>query len=82
MAIRVDIDTNAKTMTLVPTVDADHQALAALGFNEGGDCAVLVREDIPGTSDLQAIKVIVTAAQFGPLAPKPTTIAGGSIAHD
>lgn len=81
MAIRVDIDVNAKTMTLVPLVDSDHQQLAALGFNEGGDCAVMVRQDIPGTSDLQSVKVIVTPEQWRsfPNDPKPETIAGGTV---
>jgi hypothetical protein len=83
MAIRVDIDTNAKTMTLVPTIDADHEQLAALGFNEGGDCAVLVRQDIPGTSDLQSLKVIATPAQITGFQndPKPVTVAGQNITN-
>jgi len=83
MAIRVDIDTVAKTMTLVPLVDTDHQQLASLGFNEGGDCAVLVRQDIPGTSDLQSLKAIVTPAQITglPNDPKPVTIAGQNITN-
>ncbi len=80
MAITVVIDTAAKTMRLVPGTDIDHQQLAALGFNEGGDCAVMVRQDIPGTTDLAGINVICTPQQWHVgNTPKESTIAGGTI---
>jgi hypothetical protein len=76
--MRVVIDRTAKTLRLEPQNDTDHEDLSALGFLEGGDSVLLVRQDIPGTSDLDFLDAVCTPEQWSTLrnGPKYDTIAG------
>lgn len=74
----VTVDSDAKTLKITPQTPAEHEALAALGFNEGGDNILLVRQDIRGTSDLDFLQGVVTQQDFVTMRqqPKDATIPG------
>lgn len=62
--MRIEINAEAKTFRIYPQNEQDHTDLSALGFLEGGDFIQLVRQDIPGTSDLDFLDTIVTPEQY------------------
>lgn len=62
--MRIEVDPEAKTIRIFPQNDTDHQALHAMGFLEGGDCLLIVRQDIPGTSDLDFLDGLCTQEQY------------------